>query len=96
MKQRIHRLDVRPDIHAGREPLPRIANAFEQLPEGAKLRLIAPFRPVPLLRVMLLRGFSAGAKPLPNGDWEITFERIADIATRAATRGRRSRGRPRG
>ena len=80
MKHRIHRLDVRPDLHAGREPLPRIADAFAQLPAGAKLRLLVPFKPVPLLRVMLARGFTSRTKPLPSGDWEATFERIDDIA----------------
>ena len=86
MKSRIQTLDVRPDIQAGREPYPRIMDAVEQLPAGARLRLLSPFKPAPLLRVMFTRGFTSTEKALPSGDWEITFERIDDIAAKTRAR----------
>ncbi|CAM5218600.1 TusA-related sulfurtransferase OS=Bosea thiooxidans OX=53254 GN=ARD30_06025 PE=4 SV=1 [Bosea thiooxidans] len=52
-------LDVRPMLRAGEEPFQAIMDAVSALAPGQSLRLIAPFRPVPLFSVMANRGFAA-------------------------------------
>ena len=58
----IRELDVRPMLRAGAEPFQAIMEAVSALAPGESLRLIAPFRPVPLFSVMANRGFSAGRR----------------------------------
>jgi TusA-related sulfurtransferase len=65
-------LDVRPLLRAGQEPFEAIM---------AALRLLAPFRPVPLFPVMARRGYAAADRPLDNGDWEVLFSPHAEIGT---------------
>lgn len=50
-----------------------IMAALDQLEPGQPLRLIAPFRPEPLFRVLEKRGFSVEAHDQPNGDCEVLF-----------------------
>ncbi len=69
----IRELDVRPMLAAGEEPFAAIMAAAGALPPGAALRLIAPFRPVPLFQVMARKGFSAEDRQRPDGDWEVLF-----------------------
>ncbi|GAU82046.1 DUF2249 domain-containing protein [Bosea sp. BIWAKO-01] len=66
-------LDVRPMLRAGEEPFQAIMEAVSALAPGQALRLVAPFRPVPLFSVLANRGFSASDRALDNGDWEVTF-----------------------
>lgn len=68
-----HELDVRPLLHAGQEPFAAIMAAVDGLSRGQPLRLIAPFRPVPLYQVMANRGFAASDRELSDGDWEVVF-----------------------
>ena len=56
MEPEIVTLDVRPILAQGDEPLGVILAAVDGLSQGQVLRLIAPFRPVPLFRVMARRG----------------------------------------
>ena len=66
-------LDVREDIREGREPFARIMDTVARLKGEERLRLIAPFEPVPLLSLMARRGFSHEARPTGSGDWEVLF-----------------------
>ncbi|MGX5736315.1 DUF2249 domain-containing protein [Bosea thiooxidans] len=69
-------LDVRPMLRAGQEPFQAIMDAVSALLPGQPLRLIAPFRPVPLYSVMANRGFAASDRALEGGDWEVLFSPV--------------------
>ncbi len=73
MSAKIILLDVREDIRAGREPFGRILQTVAALRPGQKLRLLAPFEPVPLLGLLAARGYNHTATSLPSGDWDILF-----------------------
>ncbi len=66
-------LDVREDLRLGREPLKRILNTVKTLSRGQKLRLLTTFEPVPLYRVLWVKGYAHEAQHLDSGDWEILF-----------------------
>ncbi len=66
-------LDVRPILAAGGEPFGEIMSAVAQLESGQALRLIAPFKPVPLFAVMEKKGFSHTETALDGADWEVLF-----------------------
>ena len=70
-------LDVRPLLKAGEEPFQAIMQAASTLADGQSLRLLAPFRPVPLFSVMANRGFAASDRALAGGDWEVVFSPVA-------------------
>ena len=70
-------VDVRPLLQAGDDPFQAIMEATSELAAGQSLRLIAPFRPVPLLSVMANRGFAASESALGDGDWEVLFSPVA-------------------
>jgi uncharacterized protein (DUF2249 family) len=72
----VRELDVRPMLRAGEEPFQAIMDAVGALEPGESLRLVAPFRPVPLFSVMANRGFSASDRPLDGGDWEVLFSPV--------------------
>lgn len=69
----IRELDVRPLIAAGDEPFAAIMAATDALAPGEGLRLIAPFRPAPLMSVMANGGFGAADRRREDGAWEVTF-----------------------
>lgn len=81
MQPRFKELDVRPILTNGGEPFPAIMQAVEMLEPGEGLRLIATFRPVPLLSVMARRGFTADVQQLDDGGWEILFSPVEKPAT---------------
>jgi uncharacterized protein (DUF2249 family) len=66
-------LDVRPILRAGGEPFEEIMNAVSALQPGEGLRLLATFKPTPLLHVLGSRGFTHSAKEIGGGDWEVLF-----------------------
>ena len=68
-------VDVREDLRQGRHPLGRIMQAVKALARGQDLLLLATFEPVPLYKVLSLRGFDHEARQLPEGDWEVRFLR---------------------
>lgn len=70
---RPYELDVRPHLARGEEPFGVIMAAVDALAGGQPLRLIAPFRPVPLFGVMANRGFAAQDRALADGGWEVVF-----------------------
>ncbi len=66
-------LDVRPMLRDGGEPFGAIMGAVAGLAPGQRLKLIAPFRPEPLFKVMASKGFGFDASPLDGGDWQVIF-----------------------
>ncbi len=79
----IRELDVRPMLRAGEEPFQAIMDAVGALAPGESLRLVAPFRPVPLFSVMANRGFAAQDRALDSGDWEVVFSPVDDVQIEA-------------
>lgn len=75
MSERTVLVDVREDIRNGREPFSKIMNSAAGLQAGEKLRLLAPFEPVPLVQVLAKHGFQHTASTNGAGDWEVIFER---------------------
>jgi len=66
-------LDVRPILRDGGEPFGAIMEAVAGLAPGQGLRLLAPFKPVPLFGVLGARGFEPSAREIGGGDWEVLF-----------------------
>jgi uncharacterized protein (DUF2249 family) len=66
-------LDVRPILRAGGEPFGAIMETLATLRPGQGLRLLAPFKPVPLFAVFDARGFGHEERELDGGDWEVLF-----------------------
>lgn len=66
-------LDVRPTLRDGGEPFGEIMEAVASLAPGQGLRLLAPFKPIPLFGVLGQRGFEPEAHEIGNGDWEVLF-----------------------
>ncbi|RWM28580.1 DUF2249 domain-containing protein [Mesorhizobium sp.] len=66
-------LDVRPILREGGDPFAAIMQAVAALAPGQSLRLLAPFKPVPLFHVLGARGFSPSAREIGSGDWEVIF-----------------------
>ncbi len=66
-------LDVRPTLRAGGEPFEQIMRTVSALQPGQGLRLRATFRPTPLLHVLGAKGFTAEAREIGGGDWEVLF-----------------------
>lgn len=77
-------LDVRPILKEGGEPFPAIMQAVQALQPGEGLRLLATFRPTPLLTVMARRGFEADVTELGEGDWQVLFSPIPSAAANIA------------
>lgn len=72
-------LDVRPILASGGEPFGRIMETVAALGSDEGLRLLAPFRPVPLFQALGSKGFSHEARELGDGDWEVLFRRAAEV-----------------
>lgn len=66
-------LDVRPLLAAGEQPMAAILDAVDRLASGQALRLCAPFRPDPLLRMLEKRGFTATVEHQEEGDCRVLF-----------------------
>lgn len=66
-------LDVRPILRAGGEPFAQIMETVEALDPGQGLRLLATFKPTPLLHVLGSKGFTHELRELGGGDWEVLF-----------------------
>jgi hypothetical protein len=68
-------LDVRDDLLAGREPLPRITAAARTLDAAGVLHLRTTFRPVPLFSFLGRQGFSHHSEEYAADDWSTWFWR---------------------
>ena len=78
-------LDVREDIRSGHEPFGKIMNAVAALQSGERLRLIAPFEPVPLFHVLKQQGFVHEGQAMVSGDWEVLFTRVSEPQLKSGT-----------
>lgn len=85
-------VDVRPILRSGGEPFGKIMQAVNALGPGEGLRLLATFKPTPLLRVMGSKGFTHEARELDGGDWEVLFS-PPDQQEAAAPKAALARGR---
>jgi hypothetical protein len=64
-------LDVRPILAAGSDPLGEILAQLRRLPPDGVMKLIAPFRPTPLLSLLAARGYRAGAREFAPDCWGV-------------------------
>ena len=71
-------VDVRDDIRGGHEPFSRIMHVAGALQADEQLLLIAPFEPLPLIRVLEKKGFRHAVQSNKPGDWEVLFIRQSD------------------
>jgi uncharacterized protein (DUF2249 family) len=95
MRPKTVTLDVREDIRAGHDPFARIMQAVTGLKGDDRLRVLAPFKPVPLLGVMQNQGFSHETKPIGETDWEVLFTlEAAGVPTAKAAAPGRGSGTP--
>lgn len=78
-------LDARALIARGVDPLEDILAAVRVLPAGATLRVVAPFRPTPLLALLRSRGWMVEATPLHDGDWQVDVHEAPPRPGAAAT-----------
>lgn len=72
-------LDVRAEIAAGGEPLPRILAVLDRLGPEIVLHLRSPFQPVPLRSRLAERGLLSHSVAFSEDDWSTWFWR-ADLA----------------
>lgn len=77
------RLDVRPLLLAGEEPLPRILALAAAVPAGGSLVVEAPFRPLPLARLLDKQGFVTFAGAIAADRWRLVARRREAAATPA-------------
>lgn len=75
-------LDVRPLLASGVDPLQTILAATRRLQPGGALRVLAPFRPAPLLALLEAQGFRVDAVPEAStpereGTWAVRITRPA-------------------
>lgn len=73
MSSKTVELDVRPLLASGTEPFQHIMEAVDRLEAGQSLRLLAPFKPYPLLQLMDKKGFCSVVRDMGRGDFEVTF-----------------------
>lgn len=67
------RLDVRPLLKRGEEPLPAILKRVQELAAGAGLIVIAPFLPSPLIELLGSQGFQSKVERGEAGSWIVYF-----------------------
>lgn len=72
------RLDVRPLLQRGEEPLPAIRKRVQELAAGAGLLVIAPFLPSPLIELLGSLGFESKVERGVAGSWIVYFWRQAE------------------
>ena len=68
---RAARLDVRPVLASGRDPLTDILSVLDTLAPTSILVVTAPFRPLPLERLLAGRGHRVTARPGNAGAWDL-------------------------
>lgn len=78
--ERSKRLDVRPVLAAGEEPLGTVLKESSKIKEGEFFEVIAPFDPAPLRRVLARKGFVSYGKFIAEEEWQIVFRRDSALA----------------
>jgi uncharacterized protein DUF2249 len=69
------RLDVRPLLQRGAEPLPEILKRVQHLKPEEGLIIVAPFLPSPLIELLGSQGFAAKVEQGKRGSWIVYFWR---------------------
>lgn len=69
------KLDVRPMLEGGEDPLLHVIQASMTVPVDGFLVLDAPFNPTPLRGVLAGQGFSSYGRKVGDGHWRIAFRR---------------------
>lgn len=69
------RLDVRPLLESGEDPLLQVLQMSMTVPPDAFMVVEAPFNPLPLRNVLAGQGFSSWAQRLGDSHWRISFRR---------------------
>ena len=67
------KLDVRPILADGAEPLQLILESAAGVPEGGVLEITAPFEPVPLYSVLEARGFGHATEARGADEFVVRF-----------------------
>lgn len=75
MSTTFKKLDVRPLIAQGMEPLSAILSKIDLIKEGEGLTVIAPFLPSPLIERLSSEGFRSRVQHQPDGAWAVNFWR---------------------
>jgi hypothetical protein len=70
---RFKRLDVRPLLRRGEEPLPRILQQVQALGSDDGLLVLAPFLPSPLIELLGSQGYRSKIEPGDGGSWIVYF-----------------------
>lgn len=73
----LRRLDVRPLLENGHEPLADILAFVRQAPPACTLAIDATFHPQPLRRLLGSRGYDSFAEPLAADHWRVYFRKTA-------------------
>lgn len=66
-------LDVRSDLKNGKDPFEKIMGVVKELKESQTLTLHTTFRPLPLIRLMKMQGFTAHSQSITPDHWVTTF-----------------------
>lgn len=69
------RLDVRPLLQRGEEPLPAILKRVQGLAAGTGLLVFAPFLPSPLIELLGSQGFASKVERGEGASWIVYFWR---------------------
>ncbi len=77
------RLDVRPLLATGEEPLGLVLKRAAGIAPGGVVVIEAPFDPAPLRRVLGNKGFSGHAERLAEEHWRVVFRRDREAAPAA-------------
>jgi uncharacterized protein (DUF2249 family) len=69
------RIDVRPLLDRGEDPLPSLRQAADRLQPGDELEVTAPFLPSPLIEKLGSEGFTSRVYRAGGGSWVTVFWR---------------------
>lgn len=71
----VHRLDARPLIEAGEQPITRVMNELKNLKEDEIYELITPFLPAPLIDLAKKQGFRSWAQQREPNSFHTFFSK---------------------
>lgn len=81
LPEQLVKLDVRPVIAGGKDPLKIILEKVSQLNKGEVLEIINTFEPTPLMLLLKKQGFESWAEEINEGLVQTYFYRVADAVT---------------
>jgi uncharacterized protein (DUF2249 family) len=72
---KVHRLDVRPLMARGEEPLPAILALVARLGPADEMVIVTPFLPAPLIERMQATGYEVQPERQGDGSWSTRFRK---------------------